>query len=416
MTAAIGNLVHQTSTTTGTGNKTLSAENGKQSFNTAFGTGGTDVFYYFISNRDAAEWEVGTGHMSDATTLVSDTVINSSNSDAAVNFSAGTKDVLNDFPASIQGNIVFDTTPQLGGQLDVNGNAIGDGTLELLSFTETASAVNQVNLTNAATGTGPTIAAAGDDTNIDLNLDGKGTGVPKTGGEEIAVLSDITSKFVGCIIDWPLETAPSFGLTCQGGAYVRNDYQSLFSVIAVRYGDGDGVAVTGSADNGSGLIRLTATSHGLTTSDVVGVANVGGTTEANGFWTVTVIDVNTVDLQGSTFSNTYTSGGNIGTTFNVPDRRGEHVRGWANGSANDPDRASRTDRGDGTGGDVVGAKQTSMYASHTHGISDGGNFISAGSSPNRARAIASASVQSVASGGNETRGRNVTTNYCIIFE
>jgi len=73
-------------------------------------------------------------------------------------------------------NVVEDTTPQLGGQLDVNGFAIGDGTLELLTFTETASAVNQVNITNAAVGNSPTISAAGDDTNIGLILDAKGTG------------------------------------------------------------------------------------------------------------------------------------------------------------------------------------------------------------------------------------------------
>ena len=73
-------------------------------------------------------------------------------------------------------NVVEDTTPQLGGQLDVNGNAIGDGTRELLTFTEDGSAVNHINIENQATGSGPIISAAGDDTNIDLNLTGKGTG------------------------------------------------------------------------------------------------------------------------------------------------------------------------------------------------------------------------------------------------
>lgn len=74
-------------------------------------------------------------------------------------------------------DIVLDVTPQLGGQLDVNGHALGDGTLELLSFTETASAVNQINITNAATGTGPIVGVAGNDTNVDLRLTAKGTGV-----------------------------------------------------------------------------------------------------------------------------------------------------------------------------------------------------------------------------------------------
>jgi len=73
-------------------------------------------------------------------------------------------------------DLVTDLTPQLGSQLDVNGFAIGDGTLELLSFTETGSAVNHINVTNAATGNGPELAAAGDDTNADLAISAKGTG------------------------------------------------------------------------------------------------------------------------------------------------------------------------------------------------------------------------------------------------
>jgi hypothetical protein len=99
------NLVHETSTTTGTGDFTLTAVSGKQRFSdsNAFGSGATtNVFDYFISHRTAAEWERGTGHMSDTNTLVRDTVIESSNAHAAVNFSAGTKDVTSDIPAANQ--------------------------------------------------------------------------------------------------------------------------------------------------------------------------------------------------------------------------------------------------------------------------------------------------------------------------
>jgi hypothetical protein len=72
--------------------------------------------------------------------------------------------------------IVEDTTPQLGGQLDVNGNAIGDGTLELLTFVETGSAVNHIQITNNTTTNPPSILPAGDDSSIDLQLGSKGTG------------------------------------------------------------------------------------------------------------------------------------------------------------------------------------------------------------------------------------------------
>lgn len=79
-------------------------------------------------------------------------------------------------------NVVEDTTPQLGGQLDVNGQALGDGTLELLTFSETGSAVNHFNITNAATGNAPAFGAVGDDANVSLNLTSKGTGSVQANG------------------------------------------------------------------------------------------------------------------------------------------------------------------------------------------------------------------------------------------
>ena len=66
-------------------------------------------------------------------------------------------------------------------------------------------------------------------------------------------------------------------------------------------------SVTGCANNGSGLVRITSAAHGLSTSDVVTVAGVAGATGANGSFTVTVISTTVFDLQGSTFGGTWTS-------------------------------------------------------------------------------------------------------------
>lgn len=68
-------------------------------------------------------------------------------------------------------------------------------------------------------------------------------------------------------------------------------------------------SVTGAANNGSGLVRVAAGTHGLATGAIVIVYNVAGTTEANGTWTVTVIDSTHLDLQASTYSHAWTSGG-----------------------------------------------------------------------------------------------------------
>lgn len=100
MSTQISNLVQETSVSTGTGNLTLAVTNGYQTFANAFGTGATlNVFYYFIADTANNAWEVGTGHMSASTTMVRDTVIASTNANAAVNFLGGTLNVVNDLPA-----------------------------------------------------------------------------------------------------------------------------------------------------------------------------------------------------------------------------------------------------------------------------------------------------------------------------
>ena len=86
------------------------------------------------------------------------------------------------------GDVVDDTSPQLGGNLDTNSFMIDfdddhgirdENGNEQLQFQTTASAVNHFDITNAATGNSPTISAVGGDTNIDLTLVPKGSGVGK---------------------------------------------------------------------------------------------------------------------------------------------------------------------------------------------------------------------------------------------
>ena len=81
--------------------------------------------------------------------------------------------------------VVEDTSPQLGGNLDANGNNIlidnanfiGDENgAEQIKFATTASAVNEIQLTNAATGDGPVLEATGNDSNIDFVIAPKGIG------------------------------------------------------------------------------------------------------------------------------------------------------------------------------------------------------------------------------------------------
>ena len=94
MTLKIADRVKETSTTAGTGTLNLAgAAIGFQTFVAGVGNGNT--CFYAISHQTASEWEVGIGTVADASpdTLARTTVLQSSNSDNAVNFAAGTKDV-----------------------------------------------------------------------------------------------------------------------------------------------------------------------------------------------------------------------------------------------------------------------------------------------------------------------------------
>ena len=83
------------------------------------------------------------------------------------------------------GDVVDDTSPQLGGNLDTNSFMIDfddahgirdENANEQLIFETTSSAVNFVDVTNSATGNAPQIGANGSDSNVDLKLRPKGTG------------------------------------------------------------------------------------------------------------------------------------------------------------------------------------------------------------------------------------------------
>jgi hypothetical protein len=118
MALVLKDRIKETSTTTGTGTFTLAgASTGFQAFS-VIGNGNTT--YYTIALQGGSEFEVGIGtYTLSGTTLSRTTILSSSNSGNAVNFSAGTKDVFCDYPAgktaiqdasgSVQ-NLVFEAT------------------------------------------------------------------------------------------------------------------------------------------------------------------------------------------------------------------------------------------------------------------------------------------------------------------
>jgi hypothetical protein len=132
MALVINNRVRELTSTTGTGAVTLGgAVGGFQTF--AAGIGNDNTTYYAISINSENEWEVGLGTLNaDSSTLTRTTVLESSNSDSAVDFAAGSKEVFCTLPsekaiyldgsdAQVGGfaSLADDGSPQLGANLDV---------------------------------------------------------------------------------------------------------------------------------------------------------------------------------------------------------------------------------------------------------------------------------------------------------
>ena len=137
--------------------------------------------FYFLKNATSGSQNVvfkyATGTGTSATVANGKTVIAYAKADDGTNPNIST--------ISLASDLVDDTTPQLGGNLDTNSFMIDfddahgirdDDGNEQLMFEKTGSAVNHIDVTNAATGAGPQIGAVGGDTNISLKLRPKATG------------------------------------------------------------------------------------------------------------------------------------------------------------------------------------------------------------------------------------------------
>jgi hypothetical protein len=148
MALVVNDRVKETSTTTGTGTFTLDgAVSGFETFSSAIGN--TNTTYYAIVNSNG-EFEVGLGTVG-AGTLSRDTIISSSNSDAAENFTAGTKNVFVTLPASkavildSSGNIVANNGSNL---TNLNASNLASGTVDNARLDADLAAIG--GLTSAA--------------------------------------------------------------------------------------------------------------------------------------------------------------------------------------------------------------------------------------------------------------------------
>ena len=159
------------------------------------------------------------------------------------------------------GDVVDDTSPQLGGDLDTNSFNIAfddahgindENGNEQIIFQTTSSAVNQFDITNAATGNAPSISATGGDSNIDVAVIPKGTGETKIGTG--AATATLTSSGA---YDLTLDTNSG---TNSGTITITDGANG--NIIATPNGTGL-VEIGGNTNAGTVQLNCESNSHGI---------------------------------------------------------------------------------------------------------------------------------------------------------
>ena len=126
MAHVVADRVRETTTTTGTGTYTLAGA--VTGFETFGSIGNTNTTYYCCT--DGTNFEVGVGtYTSSGTTLARTTILQSSNSDSAVNWSAGTRQIFCTLPA--EKSVIEDASNNvaIAGVLTSTGLTIGSAAI-----------------------------------------------------------------------------------------------------------------------------------------------------------------------------------------------------------------------------------------------------------------------------------------------
>lgn len=240
--------------------------------------------------------------------------------------------------------------------------------------------------------TWPTVAVV--TTNIDSGSDSPASARTdlKDAVDKLNQIMAHVSTFAATVLD---DTTSSAARTTLGAAAsgANSDITSL----------GAATGVTAAAGNRSTLLATTAAAGENAPAGAVAAFAMNsaptGWLKANG----AAISRSTYATLFAAISTTFGSGDGS-TTFNVPDLRGEFVRGWDDGRGVDTSRS-------------FGTSQSHQFAAHTHTVPLTSE-MAAGANSGALRTGGSTMTSSSAGGTvapDETRPRNIALLYCIRY-
>jgi hypothetical protein len=282
MAFVIKDRVKETTTTTGTGTVTLlGAVSGFEAFSAI---GNTNTTYYAIVHQSADEWEVGIGtYTASGTTLARTTVLSSTNSDAAVDFAAGTKDVFVTYPADkavyVSASPAFINVSVGGALTGVSAaftNHVSVNSLAVVGATSIGGALSGVSATFSNHVSANTLAVVGI-----TSIGGSLVGTSATFGDHVSVSSFAATGHVSA------STFAATGIVSVGGSLVGTsatfgDHVSVSSmavtgnVTAANF-YGGGANLTGVQATSAALATNVSGGYAvLTSAQIRGDVSVGG--------------------------------------------------------------------------------------------------------------------------------------------
>ena len=152
---------------------------------------------------------------------------------------------INFIDSAVASDLVNDTSPQLGGNLDTNSFNIqfddahginDDSDNEQLVFQKTSSAVNYLEITNQATGSNPSLSANGSDTNVGLEFSTKGTGAIKF--NDLAYIPQQALTSSSNAVAWDTQAKPNaYHLTTENTTFAAptNSVEGSFICLEINY-------------------------------------------------------------------------------------------------------------------------------------------------------------------------------------